>query len=170
MTLVAPSITPPAVGGLIAIDDVSWELYEMLLRETEEQHIRITYDRGRMTLMSPLPIHQKTKGLAGRLVEMATFELDIPISSFGSATWKRQDLAKGLEPDECYYIQSEPLVHGRTWLSRLKSRTYQLTGRACTRPWALGSYGATTENVLSSSDGPIQVSTSRLPRRPRCPS
>jgi len=45
---------------------------------------------------------------------MATFELDIPVSSFGSTTWKRRDLAKGLEPDECYYIQSEPLVHGRS--------------------------------------------------------
>src|SRR5260370_16850687 len=67
-----------------------------------------------MTLMSPLPVHDRIKKMTGRLIEFATFERDIPISSFGSTTWKRQDLARGLEPDECYYIQNEPLVPGRT--------------------------------------------------------
>jgi Uma2 family endonuclease len=64
--------------------------------------------------MSPLPIHELIKTFAGRLVEFAAFELDVPLRSFGSTTWKRQDLSKGLEADECYYIQNEPLVHGRT--------------------------------------------------------
>jgi Uma2 family endonuclease len=72
--------------------------------------------------MSPLPIHEKIKRLAGRLIELATLELDIPISSFGSTTWKRRDLAKGLEPDECYYIQNEPLVHGRTDIDLTRDR------------------------------------------------
>lgn len=105
---------PPAAVEMILLENVSWELYESLLREVEGQHVRITYDQGRMVLMSPLPIHDKVKKLAGRLIELATLERDIPISSFGSTTWKRQDLAKGLEPDECYYIQNEPKVHGRT--------------------------------------------------------
>jgi Uma2 family endonuclease len=38
---------------------------------------------------------------------------DIPIASFGGATWRRRDLAKGLEADECYYVASEPRVRGR---------------------------------------------------------
>jgi hypothetical protein len=52
--------------------------------------------------------------MAGRLVELSTLELDISISSFGSTTWRRQALGKGLEADRCYYIQSEPIVRGRT--------------------------------------------------------
>ena len=28
-------------------------------------------------------------------------------------TWKRSDLGKGLEPDESYWVQNEPLVRGR---------------------------------------------------------
>jgi Uma2 family endonuclease len=67
-----------------------------------------------MVIMSPLPIHDKVKKMAARLIELATLEREIPISSFGSTTWKRYDLEKGLEPDECYYIQSEPQVRGRT--------------------------------------------------------
>lgn len=97
-----------------AIDNASWELYELLLRDVEQQNVRITYDQGRMVLMSPLPIHECIKSFAGRLIVMAALELDIPIRSFGSTTWKRQDLAKGLEADECYYIQNEPVVRGRT--------------------------------------------------------
>ena len=113
---VQPSFrTPPhAVVEMIELANVSWEAYELLLRDVEGQNLRITYDQGRMVIMSPLPIHDKVKKLAGRLIELATLERDIPVSSFGSTTWKRQDLSKGLEADECYYIQSEPKVHGRT--------------------------------------------------------
>jgi Uma2 family endonuclease len=98
---------------MITLENVSWELYELLLRETEEQHLRITYDQGRMVIMSPLPRHDKVKTLIGRMIEMAALELDVPISSFGSTTWKRKDLAKGLEADECYYVRNEPVVRGR---------------------------------------------------------
>jgi Uma2 family endonuclease len=100
---------------ILVLDNVSWETYELLIRDTAEQHVRITYDQGRMVVQSGLsPGQQRTKRVSGRLVEMATLERDIPIRSFGSTTWKRQDLAKGLEADECYYIQNEPRVRGRT--------------------------------------------------------
>ena len=114
MSLIEARTPVPQPGEVIALDDASWEFYELVRRDTEGHNIRITYDQGRMVLMSPLPIHEKIKKLAGRLIEMACFELDIPLSSFGSTTWKRQDLRKGLEADECYYIQNEPAVHGRS--------------------------------------------------------
>jgi Uma2 family endonuclease len=116
MTTALTSLTPskPLPGEVISQDNVSWEQYEKLVEDPAYYHVRVTYDQGRMTLMSPLPIHDRVKTLTGRLIEFAAFELDIPISSFGSTTWKRRDLARGLEPDECYYVQSEPLVHGRS--------------------------------------------------------
>jgi len=40
-------------------------------------------------------------------------ERGIPIGSLGSTTFRRKDLAKGLEPDECYYIQHESAVRGK---------------------------------------------------------
>ena len=30
-----------------------------------------------------------------------------------STTWNREDLTKGVEADECYYIQNEPAIRGR---------------------------------------------------------
>ena len=95
------------------MEDVSWDAYETLCQETEGCGVRISYDGGRMVLGSPLPRHEWAKRRIGRLLEMATLEWGVPISSFGSTTWKRRDLLKGLEPDECYYIQHEPDIRGR---------------------------------------------------------
>ena len=64
-----PALLKPEPGEVISIDNASWELYERLVEDTEYYHVRITYDQGRMTLMSPLPIHEKIKRLAGRLIE-----------------------------------------------------------------------------------------------------
>ena len=48
---------------------VSWETYDRLRRELDDagSHIRITYDQGKMVLMSPLPRHDKW-GKADRTV------------------------------------------------------------------------------------------------------
>ena len=43
-------------------------------------------------------------------------ELNIPIRSGKSTTFSREDLERGLEPDECYYIQHELLVRGKNAL------------------------------------------------------
>jgi Uma2 family endonuclease len=37
----------------------------------------------------------------------------IRIQSCGSTTWRREDLQRGLEPDNCYYIEHEPAVRDR---------------------------------------------------------
>ena len=92
------------------LEDVSWELYKTLLRETGHRNVRITYDRGRLELVSPLPKHEKWKSLIGRLIEVLSMELRLPVAALGSTTFKRKKLRKGLEPDECYYIANEAAV------------------------------------------------------------
>src|SRR5271154_2011204 len=103
----------PSPGSQVVVDDATWDFYLAIRNETEGCGVRISYDGGRMVLMSPLPKHEWAKRRIGRLLEMATLEWNIPISSFGSTTWKRRDLLKGLEPDECYYIQHEFQIRGR---------------------------------------------------------
>jgi Uma2 family endonuclease len=78
----------------------------------QEPAIRLTYDQGFLEIRIPLDPHETYKKLLGRLVEAATEELDIEIRSLGSRTCDREDLAKGLEPDQCYYIQNQALVRG----------------------------------------------------------
>jgi Uma2 family endonuclease len=101
---------------LPTMEGVSWETYARLRQELDEagNHIRIIYDRGRMELMSPLlPIHEKWKQLLGRLIETLADERGIPISAYGSTTWKRQDIGRGIEADQCYYVQHAPAMRGK---------------------------------------------------------
>src|SRR5262245_50322687 len=90
------------------IHNVSWRLYETLLDQLGDHAPRMTYDRGNLELMSPSPSHESFKKLLGRLIETLTCELGIAIRSGGSTTFKRKDLLRGLEPDECYWVAHEP--------------------------------------------------------------
>lgn len=99
------------------LHDVSWSFYEAFLREMGGRPIRTTYDDGSLEMMAPLAEHEHYKRLIGRLIEMLTFQRRIPIASCGSTTFRREDLRKGLEPDECYYIQHEPQVRNKKTLA-----------------------------------------------------
>jgi Uma2 family endonuclease len=97
----------------VILPNISWQTYQSLSRDfDQEPAIRLTYDQGLLEIRMPLDPHETYKKLLGRLVEAATEELDIEIRSLGSRTCDREDLAKGLEPDQCYYIQNEALVRG----------------------------------------------------------
>ena len=109
-----PMFPEPALDGIV-LDGVSWETYERLRDELDDegQRVYITYDQGRMVLMSPRTEHETWKRFIGRMIETLSMELNIPIRSVGSTTWRRRKLKKGLEPDESYYVQSEPRIRGK---------------------------------------------------------
>ena len=86
--------------------DIDWQGYQSLLKILGDQPVRVTYDRGTLELMTPLPIHERYKSLFGRMVETLTEELDLDVYSIGSTTLGREELDRGLEPDECFYISS----------------------------------------------------------------
>jgi Uma2 family endonuclease len=94
----------------ILLHGITWAVYEGLLRDLENSHQRmyLTYDRGTLEIMAPSSFHEQYKSVIDRLIGVLSLELNIPIASFGSTTFKREDIERGLEPDECYYIQHEP--------------------------------------------------------------
>jgi Uma2 family endonuclease len=97
----------------VVLKNISWQTYQSLVTDFErEPAIRLTYDRGTLEIRMPLAPHETYKKILGRLIETATEELDLEIRSLGSLTCSREDLAKGLEPDQCYYIQNELMVRG----------------------------------------------------------
>lgn len=97
----------------LVLRGVPWETY-VVLRDLEcNNHVFMTYDRGTLELISPSGQHDNVKKLLGQLVEAFTTELNIPRRSFGSTTWRKSDLVKGLEADECYYLRNHRLVSRR---------------------------------------------------------
>ncbi len=93
--------------------DASWRLYRTFVEENGDANVRITYTDGLMEIMSPLPLHERSKRLIGQMVEIMTFELNIRRASLGSTTYSDNTIEKGLEPDECYYIANEARVRGK---------------------------------------------------------
>jgi Uma2 family endonuclease len=114
MIAVMPQHSPSsAAPERIVLHGMSWDLYEMLLRDIGDQPIRVTYDNGSMEIMSPLPKHERWKTIIGGFIEILSLELNIPMSRLGSTTFRRRELRKGLEPDECYYIQHEEQIRNK---------------------------------------------------------
>ncbi len=93
--------------------DVDWEFYQSVLEKLEDRPVFVTYDRGSLEVMSPSRKHETAGGLLGRMLVTFTEELNIPIGSGGSTTFRREDLDRGLEPDECFWIQNEARVRGK---------------------------------------------------------
>lgn len=100
----------------LVLDGVSWEQYEQLLRDLGDRPIRVTYDEGKLEIMAPLLNHERWKKYFARLIEVMCEELDIDVELAGSTTFKRKELAKGLEPDECYYVQHADAMRGKSEL------------------------------------------------------
>lgn len=94
----------------VVLHNIRWPTFEALLDDLGDQRGRIAYDRGTLEIMSPSKQHEALKTLIGRLIEAFSEELNLDISSCGSTTLKSQLKERGVEPDECYYLQNEPAV------------------------------------------------------------
>jgi len=100
------------------LHNISWETFEALLRDTgEDRGSRFAYDCGVLEIMTPLFEHENLKIQFGRFILVLAEELEIEIRSAGSTTLKRKISKRGIEPDTCYYIQSESRVRGRMTLN-----------------------------------------------------
>ncbi|MBD1904326.1 Uma2 family endonuclease [Funiculus sociatus GB2-A5] len=111
MTQTLSAATPPVSSSHIVLYGISWEMYEQLLQVFAEQPTpRMTYYKGTLELMTPLPEHERYSWTLGRLVVVLSEELGLEIMGVKSTTWRSKPKAVGKEADECFYIQNEALV------------------------------------------------------------
>lgn len=100
-------------GGTLILNEVPWDEYEQLLADLGDgAGVRVSYDKGRLEVMSPSSKHEKFALLITLLVWAATEELDVVIESLGSTTYKLKWLAKGVEPDACFYVPNAEAIIG----------------------------------------------------------
>ena len=101
-------------GSALVIPDVSWAEYEALLAELGDDYaVRVSYDEGRLEIVTPSAKHDKVKEFILRLVSVLATELGTNLETFGSTTFKQKALKKGAEPDTCFYVEHAALVIGR---------------------------------------------------------
>ena len=103
---------PP--GGVLTFRQVPWEDYERLLEDLALcPGLRVSYDEGRLEIMSPLPEHEEYKDSIYSMARAFAEERGIELETRGSATWKRRSLRKGSEPDTCFYVASASRIIGK---------------------------------------------------------
>jgi len=113
------TIAPPEER--VVLRNVSWETYERLLAESiESVGTRFTYDEGVLEIMVVYIGHEDPNRTLAQLVEIVAEETDRDLRRAGSTTFKRKDLAKGFEPDSCFYIGHADQVRGKAELDLMK--------------------------------------------------
>ena len=101
-------------GQRVLLKNISWDEFEQIIDELgNDRGSRIAYYKGVLEIMVPLAGHEDGKEIIGDLVKILLEELDIEFRSLGSTTFKRRDVASGVEPDACFYIQNEAVIRGR---------------------------------------------------------
>ncbi|SRR6266498_11267 len=103
----AKGIRNMPVGSTLIFEDVTWDEYEEMLDEfSDNSHYRISYDQGRLEILSPPERHEYRKSVLGSMVEVLTEELSMKVVRLGSTTWRKREVSQGAEPDESFYIAS----------------------------------------------------------------
>jgi Uma2 family endonuclease len=92
---------------------VDWSTYQAFQHALGERHLRLTFDGENLEIMTVSLLHDFLSRLLGRFLVVLTEELDMPLRSAGSMTLDQEDVNRGLEPDECFYIINEPRVRGK---------------------------------------------------------
>jgi Uma2 family endonuclease len=104
----------------IILPRIQWCTYARLLEERGNSHaVLLTYDQGTLELMAPSLSHEHTNRVLAMIVETAALTYGVDLYPAGSTTFTREDLARGFEPDSCYYIAHAATVRGKPTIDLL---------------------------------------------------
>jgi Uma2 family endonuclease len=103
------------------LDGITWHQYVAISDALPERAgLRTAFDGARLELMTTSSPHEWSKGLLGRIIRTLTFETELPLHSGGNTTFRREDLERGLEPDECFWIEhARQIDNHRNWDPRV---------------------------------------------------
>jgi Uma2 family endonuclease len=82
---------------------VNWTFYEGMLALVGDRRYRLTYDRGNLEITAPAWNHEWWSRRIDRILTGVSMALNVDFVGGGSTTFRRKDLDRGLEPDQCYY-------------------------------------------------------------------
>lgn len=101
-------------GATLILHESNWSEYERLLEDLiSRPRLRVTYNRGKLEIMSPLSEHENYARFIDDLVRSFAIRFSIKLEKFGGATWKKQQLDQGVEPDSCYYVTNADRIIGK---------------------------------------------------------
>lgn len=103
-TSVSPTPTASRPENRLLLYGISWKGYRKIADAFTGIRSRVTYDRGKLEIMTNSSRHETWTAFLGRLVEVLSEETNQPILNCGEMTCEREDLDRAIEPDECFYL------------------------------------------------------------------
>ena len=98
----------------VVLHNISWNAYKQITDTLQDETpAHFTFDRGKLEIMVLSLKHENLKKILAMLFERISEALDIEIFAGGSTTFQREDLERGFEPDECYYVQNAEAMRGK---------------------------------------------------------
>ncbi len=90
---------------VVRLHSVGWGLYKSLVAARGDRQVpRIAFLRGELELMSPGPSHERIKKVIARMLEAWAIERGVALEGVGAWTLEHDDVERGGEPDECYFV------------------------------------------------------------------
>jgi len=110
--------TPPQQSSeekLITLTGIKWLTFKAIMSDVGDGRAwRIAYAEGVLEIRMPLTEHEEPKGMIESFVEAFADAIDIEVRKLGALTLEREDLARAIELDSCFYIQNESVVRGKS--------------------------------------------------------
>jgi Uma2 family endonuclease len=101
----SPTLVPPNEQHLV-LEGFSWQQYDSLLTILGDDYpnLRLSYLEGTLEIMTTSPEHEELKTTIALLLECYFQETRTRFHGIGSATFRKAEKLRGLEPDECYCL------------------------------------------------------------------
>lgn len=95
------------------IRDIDWGAYRQISEALNDRHYHLSFDGKDLELMTTSLPHDRYGRFVCFMVMVLTDEMNLPRASCGQFTMNREDLEKGIEADETFYIVNEAKMRGK---------------------------------------------------------
>lgn len=114
----AESVSSAGLEQHFVLQNITWQQYVTISDALPNRGgLRITFDRGRLEFMTTSTRHEKYKKWFGRFLDILAEEAGLPTVTAGQMTFRREELERGLEPDDCFWIAHEEQMRAvEQWL------------------------------------------------------
>ena len=103
-----------SLGTALLLENVSWDEYENYLKEIgDDYRLRLSYDDGRLEIMSPSFEHEDIASAFPILIFALAQECGMKYKGARSTTMRKKPKTKGIEPDDCYYFKNYQALIGK---------------------------------------------------------
>ena len=149
----------------VIIGDVTWKFYDRFSDPVRKgENCRVAFDGKDVEIMGIGPLHDWILSLLTVFVEIVSEDLKIECIPMGSTTWKREQIKRGIESDQCYYFDPAKIAAAGLAVADGPLLIADLVAGQLTGHDARGTDGTAGSTAAFLSGGAVSMTARRLRR------